>query len=105
MFKINISEIAEAAPDVTFHVHARDLEHFGKHLLSASRAEFAQQQASLHKEVLEPLFSAEEVKAAWKISDSTLYRWSKDFLVPILVGGEKRYRKQDLDRILNLKKY
>ena len=105
MYKINICEIVEAAPDVTFHVQARDLENFGKHLLSMSRAEYTQQQVSLNKAVLEPLYSADEVKVAWKISDSTLYRWAgRGFLVPILVGGEKRYRKQDLDRILNSKK-
>ncbi len=105
MYKINITELAKAAPDVTFHVQARDLENFGKNLLSMSRAEFAQQQVALNKTVLEPLYSADEVKAAWKISDSTLYRWSvRGFLVPIIVGGEKRYRKQDLDRILNSKK-
>lgn len=99
---ININELAMAYPDVTFHVHARDLAHFGRQLISDTRAALRQEMACLDKDKLEPLFSTDEVKAALKVSDSTLHRWAgKKYLVPIIVGGEKRYRQQDINRILN----
>lgn len=42
------------------------------------------------------------VKNLLSISESTLYRMAKaKILIPVFVGGQKRYRRSDLDKILN----
>lgn len=44
----------------------------------------------------------EMVKNLLSISESTLYRMAKaKILIPVFVGGQKRYRRSDLDKILN----
>lgn len=99
---ISIIDVANACPGVSFQVSASELARFGRNLIASARAEFKQERLKEDAAQLEPLYDAAEVKAALKISDVTLYRWAqKKYLVPITVGGEKRYRRSDLDRILN----
>ena len=42
------------------------------------------------------------VKTLLRISESTLYRMAKaKILILVFVGGQKRYRRSDLDKILS----
>ena len=49
--------------------------------------------------------SREKVMEMLDVSESTLWRWSKiGYLVPLNVGGKRRYRMSDVKRILEGKK-
>ena len=99
---LNIIDVANACPGITLQVGASELARFGRDLIASARAEFNQERLKEGAAQLEPLYNAAEVKAALKISDATLFRWAqRGYLSPIIVGGEKRYRRSDLDRILN----
>lgn len=58
------------------------------------------EQGSQSKQSDELLTPAETCKIL-KISRSSLTRWSKsEYLIPTRIGGQIRYKKQDIDRIL-----
>lgn len=49
--------------------------------------------------------SREKVMEMLDVSESTLWRWSKNgYLVPLNVGGKRRYLMSDVKRILEGKK-
>lgn len=99
---INIADVANACTGVSFQIGASELARFGRDLIASARAEFERERLKEGAAQLEPLYNAAEVKAALKISDATLFRWAqRGYLTPLIVGGEKRYRRSDLDRIIN----
>jgi predicted DNA-binding transcriptional regulator AlpA len=47
------------------------------------------------------LLTADEVCEILKISATTIWRWQKsEYLLPVFIGGKKRYRKTDIQRIM-----
>lgn len=68
--------------------------------IAALKAE-AEEQAKRAKET-ETLYAPNETTQKLRISRSTLQRWEKSgFLNGLRIGGQLRYRQQDIDRILN----
>ena len=60
------------------------------------------ERAAIAEEKKEEYFTPEMVKTLLSISESTLYRMAKaKILIPVFVGGQKRYRRSDLDKILS----
>lgn len=54
------------------------------------------------QEVKEMLLTTEQAADTLQISKVTLWRWEKQgYLVPISVGGKKRYKQSDIMRIIN----
>ena len=52
-------------------------------------------------EKAETYLSREKVAEILEVSKGTLWRWQKlNYLVPIMVGGKRRYRRSDVKRIL-----
>jgi len=49
----------------------------------------------------EVILNTKEAAAYLKVSISTLNRWNKDYLKSDKKGGIRRYRKSELDKILN----
>ncbi len=59
---------------------------------------------SIADEKAETYLSREKVAEMLEVSTATLWRWQKlNYLVPILVGGKRRYRKSDVMKILGEK--
>ena len=53
----------------------------------------------------ETYLSPDKVAEMLCVSKPTLWRWSKqNYLVPISIGGKKRYRMSDVKRLLGEKK-
>lgn len=47
------------------------------------------------------LMTADEVCVALKVSQTTLWRWSKTgYLMPVKVGGQRRYSVNDVRRLM-----
>ena len=67
-------------------------------LLAEARQNFERERAAIAEGYITP----EMVKTLLRISESTLYRMAKaKILVTVFVGGQKRYRRSDLDKILS----
>jgi len=46
--------------------------------------------------------SAEQVSKILDVNKSTLWRWQKqNYLVPVVIGGKRRYKMSDIKKILN----
>lgn len=98
---MEISQIISSGAAVTIAVTAAQLQTFANDLINKARAE---REAELRKEQGEIYYTAEEVQQILNVTRVTLWRWDtkSDYLHPVLVGGGlKRYKKSDIDRILN----
>lgn len=100
---MKIKSILTEHPNTIVSLKAEDLGLFARQVVSEVRQEFEREQEMKTKETVDKidLLTAEEVKAILDISDSTLYRLGKsELLVPIWVGGQRRYAKADIDHFL-----
>ena len=100
---MDIKNILTELPNTIVSLKAEDLGHFARQLVAEVRLEFKREQEEKSKETAEDinLLTAEEVKQILEISDSTLYRLGKSgHLVPIWVGGQRRYTYDSLNRFL-----
>ena len=100
--KLDLFELLREFPEATLTVHAGDLGHFARELLAEARQDFERERAAIAEGKTEEYLTPEMVKTLLRISESTLYRMAKaKILVPVFVGGQKHYRRSDLDKILS----
>ena len=99
---LDLFELLREFPEANLTVHAGDLGHFARELLAEARQDFERERAAIAEEKKEEYFTPEMVKTLLSISESTLYRMAKaKILIPVFVGGQKRYRRSDIDKILS----
>ena len=99
---LDLLELLREFPEANLTVHAGDLGHFARELLAEARQDFERERAAIAEEKKEEYLTPEMVKTLLRISESTLYRMAKaKNLIPVFVGGQKRYRRSDLDKILS----
>lgn len=100
---MDIKRILTELPNTIVSLRAEDLEIFARQIVSDARQEFDREQKLKAKETAEnmELLTAADVKSILDISDSTLYRLARsELLVPIWVGGQRRYTYDSLTRFL-----
>jgi len=74
------------------------LMEFGRFMIEESKRQFEQ---SIADEKAEALFSPKVTAESLDVNLSTLWRWNKiGYLSPVEVGGKRKYRKSDIDKIL-----
>ncbi len=97
-----IQECLQNNVDVTLTVKASDLTVFGQFLIDNATREATEQKRLKDEEVF---YSVDEVMKVLNIKDRTsLWRWNKKgYLCPVKVGKLLRFRKSDVDEILNKK--
>jgi excisionase family DNA binding protein len=77
---------------------ADDLREFSENLICLLLEKQKKQAKKLSDD---KLLSPDEVADSYHVSKPTLWRWAKaGYLVPIRFGGLRRYRKGDVDRIM-----
>ena len=94
---IDIIKLAKECPGAILSVSAADLVAANTALVEATKREMAEllERKSPH------LLTREMVMKKLNIVPSTLWRWAKSgYLVPINVGGQRRYKSTDVDEIL-----
>ena len=95
---LNISELAQNAPQINLTITAADLRNFASELISQTKAELEQ---SISDSKAETYLSGEKVMEMMEISKSTLWRWKKrGYLVPVRLGNNERYKLSDIKKIL-----
>ena len=86
---------------MTIAVKLHDLVEFGNILISNVKNELEQ---TIADQRAETYLSIEKVMEMFGVCRGTLWRWQKvGYLVPINVGGQRRYRMSDVNNILNTK--
>ena len=96
--KTDLIALAKEVPNLTVSVTLSDLFEFGQELVRTSKKEH--EQVILHETTEKYL---EPTKTALKLDvhKTTLWRWAKQgYLVPVQVGGLRRYKMSDIQRIL-----
>ena len=98
MINYNLFHLCKEAPDITIHVRAGELLEMAEHCVSETKKQLEQIiQDSANETYLSPKKTAEQLE----VDPSTLWRWDKqNYLKPIQLGGKRRYRKSDIDKIL-----
>ena len=91
-------DLVESHPDVIVSIRAADLLAANEELIKRTRQELEQLITDANTETYP---SAKKVAEMLDVDKSTLWRWAKvGYLVPINVGGKRRYRMSDVKRIL-----
>ena len=94
----NVIELAKQCPDVTISLKAGELVEAIDYCVNKTRKELEQQITDANTETYP---SVEQVAKILDVDKSTLWRWKKQgYLVPIIVGGKRRYRMSDIKKIL-----
>ncbi len=99
---IDILSLAKEAPGTIIAVRADDLIEANNRLIDQVRAD-------LEKEIAEKktatFLTRETVLETLNVAPSTLWRWQKSgYLVPVNVGGQRRYKSTDINEILEGKR-
>lgn len=94
----NLITLAQQCPDVTIAVKLPELVEFGNILIANVKNELEQ---TIADQKAETYPSRDKVMEILGVSSATLWRWQKlGYLVPLNVGGKRRYRMSDVKRIL-----
>lgn len=95
---LNISELAQNAPQINLTITAADLRNFASELISQTKEQLEQE---ISDSKAETYLSSEKVMEMMEISKTTLWRWKqRGYLVPVRVGGNDRYKLSDIQRIV-----
>lgn len=93
-----IIELAKQCPDVCITVKAGDLIEAVNYCVDKTRKDLEQQITDSKTETYP---TPTQVAEILQVDLSTLWRWkNKGYLVPIEIGGKRRYRMSDVKRIL-----
>lgn len=95
----NLIELARVCPDAIISVKVGDLIEANEALVAKTKEQLEQIITDQSAEVYP---SREKVAEMLDVDLSTLWRWAKrGLLVPIEIGGKRRYRMSDVRRMLN----
>jgi hypothetical protein len=94
----NVVELAKQCPDVTIALKAGELIEAINYCVLTTRKELEQQITDANTETYP---SPDQVSKILSVDKSTLWRWRKqNYLVPIEIGGKRRYKMSDVKKIL-----
>ena len=94
----NVIDLARQYPDVNLTIKAGDLIEAVEYCVNKARTELEQLITDANTETYP---SPDQVAKILDVDKSTLWRWRKQgYLLPIEVGGKRRYRMSDIKRIL-----
>ena len=95
---IDLIKLAKECPGTILAVSAGDLVEANNRLIDQVRNDL-EQEVARKRDV--SYLTREMVLEKLNVVPSTLWRWQKKgYLVPVMVGGQNRYRSTDIDRIL-----
>lgn len=100
MITLDLIKIAKECPGLKVEITISDLIEANMLLIAEVKRELEQ---TIADEKAETYLSREKVAEMLEVSKGTLWRWQKlNYLVPIMVGGKRRYRRSDVNRILGV---
>ncbi len=97
--EVNLIELAKACPEAIISVKVGDLIEANEALVAKTKEQLEQ---LITDQTAETYPSRQKVAEILDVDLSTLHRWAKrGLLVPIEIGGKRRYRMSDVRRMLN----
>ena len=94
----NLVQAAKECPNLVVSIKLSDLVEANTLLIADTKRELEQ---LITDQKTETYPSRDKVMEMLDVSEATLWRWAKSgYLVPINVGGKRRYRMSDVKRIL-----
>ncbi|KAA6327992.1 hypothetical protein EZS27_023067 [termite gut metagenome] len=94
----NLLELAKQCPNVNITITVGELVEANEALIQKTRKELEQLITDANTETYP---SIEQVSKILDVNKTTLWRWQKQgYLIPIEVGGKRRYKMSDIKRIL-----
>lgn len=100
MATLDLIEIAKQYPGLKVEISIGDLMEANMLLIAEVKRELEQ---TIADEKAETYLSRDKVMKVLDVSAATLWRWQRqNYLVPINVGGKRRYRRSDVNRILGI---
>ena len=97
---IKINELIKEG-NIALTVGLNDLKEFAKDIIQQTKKEL---EDSILAQKLETFVSTQKACEILDVDSVTLWRWHKrNYLVPATVGGKKRYKMSDINKMLNVK--
>jgi len=94
----NIIKLVQEHPNVTLSITGGELIEAVNYCVQTTRKQLEQQITDANTETYPSRQKAAEIL---EVDLSTLHRWAKSgYLVPIEIGGKRRYRMSDVKKIL-----
>lgn len=98
----NLVQAAKECPDLVVSIKLSELVEANTLLIADTKRELEQLITDANTETYP---SRDKVMEMLGVCEATLWRWAKNgYLVPLNVGGKRRYRMSDVKRILEGKK-
>ena len=95
----NLIELAKACPEAIISVKVGDLIEANEALVARTKEQLEQ---LITDNATETYPSRQKVAEILDVDLSTLHRWAKrGLLVPLEIGGKRRYKMSDVRRMLN----
>lgn len=95
---MDLINLVNEAPKINLTVTAGDLRDFASQLIEQTKDDLEE---SIVRGRTETLLTTEETMKKLNVCKTTLWRWKKrDYLRPVRVGGNERYRLSDINKIL-----
>jgi len=92
-------ELVDKCTNVTVNVGIKDLVEFGNHMIECTRREL---ERVVIEDKAETYPTPQQVAKILGVDPTTLWRWNKrGYLVPIEIGGKRRYKMSDVKALLN----
>ena len=93
-----IVSLIKEYPDVTLGIKAGDLKEMVDYCMEKKCKDLEKLVADANTETY---LSPEQTAKKLDVNKSTLWRWSKNgYLVPVEVGGKRRYKLSDIQKLL-----
>lgn len=97
--KSNLAELIKEVPNLSIYVTVADLLAFHRTVIADTKRELEEIVIS---DKAETYPTPKQVSEILNVDLSTLWRWSKrGYLVPITIGGKRRYKMSEVKAILN----
>jgi len=98
MNNTNLITLAKEVPNLIVSVTLSDLFEFGEELVRNSKKQLEQ---IISDEASEKYLSIDKTAEILGVDKSSLWRWNKsNYLKHIEIGGKRRYRMSDINKIL-----
>ena len=95
---MDLNKIVNEVPNINLTISAGDLRDFATQLIDQTREDL---EDTIVRGRTDSLITTEEAMNKLRVCKTTLWRWKKrDYLRPVRVGGNERYRLSDINKIL-----
>lgn len=93
-----LGHLSKQFPGITVAVTLEDLREWSEAIVFEAKQELEQ---SIAEQKTEAYLSPKVVAERLEVDTSTLWRWKKKgYLVPVEIGGKRRYKQSDLNQLM-----